>query len=312
MSHPHSLAETTHPPTSVLWRLAAAIWRQGARTRRCPETPRLEGRLALVTGGNAGVGFETSLGLARRGAHVVIAARREREGQAAAARVTSETGGTASFVPLDLADLSSAKTFGERLGRLLRGRGVDLVIANAGLWPRADGRSRQGHELAFATNVLGHHAVVDGLRRAGTLDRARIVVVTGDIYVMAREVSADFQFSGTAGGREAYCRSKLGNHWWAHELARRFPALEVVTVHPGVIASGLGGGAGAFGERLRHAMMISCELGAQTSLWAATQPGLAGKYLHNTLGRVTLRHDDTAMNHRAAAALWDTLEQLTA
>ncbi|MDP3500398.1 MAG: hypothetical protein Q8S33_08700 [Myxococcales bacterium] len=51
---------------------------------------------------------------------------------------------------------------------------------------------------------------------------------------------------------------------------------------------------------------------AGTPMTDALEPGLAGKYLHNTLGRVTLRHDDTAMNHRAAAALWDTLEQLTA
>jgi NAD(P)-dependent dehydrogenase (short-subunit alcohol dehydrogenase family) len=266
--------------------------------------------VAVVTGGNAGVGFETALGLGQRGAHVVIAARRRAEGLAAAERITAQCGSHASFVPLDLADLTSANSLAQGLGAVTRGRTVDVFVANAGLWPQRPDRSPQGHELAFATNVLGHHAAVRSLQRAGMLDRGRVVVVTGDLYVMAHEVTPDFEFEGLAGGRDAYCRSKLGNVWWAQELERRFPDLEVVTVHPGVVASGLGGAVGRTVAAVRARLLLSAEQGAQTSLWAATQPGVAGAYLHNTLGRVRLRDDDPAMNPDAAAALWQRLEQL--
>ena len=67
------------------------------------------------------------------------------------------------------------------------------------------------------------------------------VIVVGDIYILARGCSADYAYRGALGGQLAYCRSKLGNLWYARELARRHPSLRVHAVHPGVIATELGG-----------------------------------------------------------------------
>ncbi|MEW5737549.1 MAG: SDR family NAD(P)-dependent oxidoreductase [Myxococcota bacterium] len=303
------LSRHSTPSAAAVARMTAALWRQRVLTPRCPATPRLDGKLALVTGGNAGVGLETSLGLARRGADVVIAARREEEGRAAARRLEEETGRGACFLRVDLADLASVAAFTAALEDRFPRRSVDVLVANAGVWPRRYGTSAQGYELAFATNVLGH-LLLRRLQDAGKLERARVVLLTGDIYVLARDASADFVFAGPRGGQQAYCRSKLAIAWLAQELQRRFPSLEVVLVHPGVVASGLGGEVGVVGDAVKRWGLLDCEAGAQTPLIAATQPGVVGKYLHNTLGVVTLPADDPALQPAKAAALWGELERL--
>ncbi|MBL8921510.1 MAG: SDR family NAD(P)-dependent oxidoreductase [Myxococcaceae bacterium] len=304
---------TVQAPSSVSCRLFAALWRQQARTTPCPDTPRLDGALALVTGGNAGIGLETSLGLARRGAEVILCARREAEGEAAVAQLETQTGRQAFFVRLDLGDLPAVTTAVREVARRLPGRPVTHLVANAGLWPREYRTSPQGHELAFATNVLGHHLLLRGLSDVGALaTRARVVIVTGDIYVTVRDASEDFTFTGATGGQTAYCRSKLANAWQAFELARREPTLEVVLVHPGVVASGLGGSAGAAVDWAKRQMLIDTVTGAQTSLWAATQPVTSGAYLHNTLGLVSLPEGDPALQRGKAAACFDRIEALVA
>lgn len=298
------------PPVSSLRRGAAAFWRQRARSLRCPESARLDGRLALVTGGNAGIGFETSRGLARRGAEVVVACRSEAKAAEALAALSREPGlrAPARWLPLDLADLAGLGPALERLARETGRRPVDLLVLNAGLWPARFAVSPQGHEIAFATNVLGHFALVRALERRGALRTgARVVLVTGDIYVSARHCTPDFRYRGRAGGAEAYCRSKLGNLWLTRELARRRPELCAIAVHPGVVASNLVAGFGALKRRL----LLDCEAGAQTSLVAATHRALAsGSYLHNARGLMQLAPADPACDAHRAAALWETCEAL--
>jgi hypothetical protein len=110
---------------------------------------------------------------------------------------------------------------------------------------------------------------------------------------------------------QAYCRSKLGNLWIAAELARRCPELEVRTVHPGVVATNLGGGSGGAVGWLKRQIMIGPEQGAQMPLVCATQPGLdSGGYWHNVHGRMRLAPEDPARDAAAAAKLWDTCEAL--
>jgi NAD(P)-dependent dehydrogenase (short-subunit alcohol dehydrogenase family) len=279
-------------PPGSLRRSVAALWRQRARSLRCPESARLDGWLALVTGGNAGIGLETSRGLAKRGAEVIVACR-------------SEVKAPPRWLPLDLADLASVRAAADRLAHETAGRPIDVAIWNAGLWPERFSLSPQGHEIAFATNVLGHFALTRALELRGMLPAARVVVVTGDIYAGARACTPDFAYRGRVGGADAYRRAKLGNLWLARELARRRPALRVVAVHPGVVASNLVRGFDAWKRR----MFLDCEAGAQASLVAATRPELAtGSYLHNTGGLVRFAPDDPAEDAAGAAALWDVCE----
>jgi len=305
---------TTTPARAFPLRLARAIWRQRAYTPRCPDTPRLDGKLAVVTGGNAGIGLHVSAGLARRGADVVIAARNRETSSQACARIGAETKAAMHDVPLDLSDLASVASALEELARIASGRRVDVLVANAGIWPQAYSTSAQGHEIAFATNTLGHHALVRGaMERALLSKHARVVVVTGDIYIRQRECTSDFRYEGRGGGALAYSRSKLGNLWFAAELQRRFPQLEVCSVHPGVIASNLGANGGelpAIAAYMRGMAMLDCDEGAETPLWCATQPIARGAYYHNTLGRISHPPDDPAADSAKAAALWERLEAL--
>lgn len=303
-------ARTTRAASFLPRRLLGSIWRQKSRSVRCPDAPRLDGKLALVTGGNAGIGVEIARGLARRGAEVVIAARNAATAGAARDAITKETGAEVHVVPLDLSDLASVASATDAVGKLLGDRRIDVLVANAGLWPQRHALSAQGHEIAFATNTLGHHALVRRLLDRGSLRAAsRVVVVTGDIYVRARECTSDFRYEGRRGGAMAYSRSKLGNLWFAFELQRRHPDLEVCAVHPGVIASGLGGQ-----ERpsfVVATIMLDCVGGAQAPLWCATQPIEKGAYYHNTHGKMVLPEADPAADAEAARALYARLEELS-
>lgn len=291
--------------------MVRCVFRQKALNPVCPDTPRLDGKLALVTGGNAGIGIEISRGLAKRGASVLIAARNVAASERACAEIAAQTGASVQQLKLDLSDLDSVVAATLRLEELAAGRPIDLLVANAGVIPQAYSTSAQGHELAFATNTLGHHCLVRRLLDRRLLaEHARVVIVTGDIYIRADACTPDFRYDGS--GVMAYCRSKLGNIWFGTELQAHHPELETVIVHPGVIFTGLTRPEG-FAATMQRLMLLDLEAGAQTTLWCATQPGLGrAEYWHNTMGRMLLQDDDPAADRAAAKRLWGTLEELTA
>jgi NAD(P)-dependent dehydrogenase (short-subunit alcohol dehydrogenase family) len=298
----------TKAPKSNVIRLFKAMWRQAAYTPRCPDTPRLDGKLALVTGGNRGIGYETSKGLALRGADVIILARSVENGEAAVQRIGSEIGYEVSYQHLDLADLDSVVRAIDEFTARWVSRKIDIFVANAGIWPQKPSLSAQGYEIAFATNVLGHHLLIRRLlARSRFVPDARLLMLTGDIYVFANDCTPDYIYENRFSAGQTYNRSKLGNLWLVHEYARRNRHLQTFAVHPGVIASGLGGQT----EGKADAMSISTELGAQTSLICATQPGLiSGAYYHNTMGRVILPDADLAADACRASEFWELLDNL--
>jgi retinol dehydrogenase-12 len=304
---------TTHASTTVPIRLVRAIFGQSSRTPKCPETPRLEGKIAVVTGGNAGIGLEISHGLAKRGAEVIIAARNSATAAEACTSIAAQTGAKLDHVPLDLADLTSVIAAADALRNILSGRRVDILVANAGIWPSKYAKTAQGHEIAFGVNTLGHHVLITRMLARGLVaENARIVLLTGDIYIRAKKCTSDFTYETSGGGALAYCRSKLGNLWFGAELQRRHPNLETCIVHPGVVDSGLSGESSAFGAWMKRVMMIDTEAGAQTPLWCATQANVRrGAYYHNTMGRLLLSERDPAADAEGAARLWARLEDLS-
>jgi NAD(P)-dependent dehydrogenase (short-subunit alcohol dehydrogenase family) len=300
-----------HAPPSPLRRMLGAGFGQARRTPRCPDMPRLDGRLALVTGATGGIGLEIARGLARRGAALVLPSRNPDKGARVAAALRGEASAEVDLVELDLEDLGAVRGAAEAIARVAAGRRLDFLVENAGVWPQRYAETRQGFEIAFGVNVLAHFALRRALALAGVLRGGRVVMLTGDIYSLAADCTPDFRGSGPLGGMRAYCRSKLGNLWIGAELARRVPELEVRVVHPGVVATGLGGDFGALGARIRRLLMIPPELGAQLPLLCATQPGLeSGGYWHNVHGRMRLAPGDPARDSAAAARLWATCEAL--
>ncbi len=193
----------------------------------------------LVTGGNSGIGFECARELGRAGWHVVIASRNRDVSAEALRRIASESGADAvSELGLDLGSIDSVRRFATEFGaRPLRFR---ALVCNAGLQVRqGPQRSRDGFELTFAVNHLGHFLLVNLLlARLLANAPARIVVVASGVHDpklrtgMPKADIADLETLAATGGprkdtfdgRLAYVNSKLCNLWFAYELARRLEA----------------------------------------------------------------------------------------
>lgn len=306
----------THVGTNPSIRQGRCVSKQRQQSLRCPEAPRLDGRLALITGANAGIGFATASGLLDRGATVLLAGRDEAKLERAAERLAEAEGSAPErllTVTVDLADLDAVEAAVARLPARLDGRRVDILVENAAVLPQRPDRTAQGYELAFGTNVLGHFALRRGLQQEDLLyPEARVIVVTADSYILEQDCTADYRPVGAEGGKRAYYRSKLGNLWIGRELARRHPELQVYCVHPGVVSTGLVGLSG-FGALFALRSLLEPEAGAQMALICATQPGLeSGAYYHNIHGQVVLAAQDPGSNDEGAGRLWEACEAILA
>jgi len=308
-----SILKETQPPANTWARVARCSIGQQRKTRRCPPTPRLDGKRTLVTGGTNGIGVEIARGLLARGADVVLPCRDLQKGSRVREELRRDAGATAriDLVPLDLADLDSVRQAAREIAAMTAR--IDVLVENAGVMERVPSLTPQGHERTFGINVLGHFVLRRQLLEAGLLPEARVVVLTGDIYVLQSDCTPDYWWRGAWGGLMAYCRSKLGNLWVAAELQKRHPELTVVVAHPGAIATDLGGKSGAIGTWFKRTFMLDAERGAQTPLICATQDDVRrGGYYHNVFGLVRLREQDAARNLIAAANLWALCERLAA
>ena len=294
-------------------RMVGCFSGQKNAVRWCPDVPLLEGKTALVTGPTSGIGRATVEGLLTRGAHVVLAGRSCMKLRALITSLEAEGYDRQRFTPMlcDLGDLDSVAVAVQEINKIFRRKSLDVLIENAGIMPTKYAETRQGHEISFGTNVLGHFALRAGLLRGCLSEKARVIVLTGDIYIFSKTCSTDFRWYTPLGGVSAYNRSKLGNFWVARELQRRYPRLNVFVVHPGVVATNLGAG-GAVTQAMKRRLFIDPVAGAQTSLICATQPDLAhGSYYHNVFGEAELTNADPAMNDWEARQFWNTCARLS-
>ena len=206
--------------------------------------PDQSGRVALVTGANSGIGFETALQLARRGAHVLMACRNRERGERALARIQAScSSANVELLPLDLADLEQVSAAVAAV--VSRFQRLDLLICNAGVMVPPEGRTAQGHELQFGVNHLGHFALSLGLLPLLlATSQARVVVVSSGAAAFGRMVFNDLNFERrTYQPWAAYGQSKLANLLFVRglhqSLQQRSRSLVVAAAHPGVCATEL-------------------------------------------------------------------------
>jgi len=201
------------------------------------EVPSQEGRVFVVTGGNGGIGYHTARVLAARGARVVMACRRPKAGEEAAARIRQSTPEAQLEVePLDLADLSSVEAASGRIARRLSR--LDCLVNNAGIMSVPRSLTVDGWERQLATNHLGHFALTARLLpRLLASPVPRVVTVTSETYRVGRLDFSDLQGEGRYRPWRAYAASKLANLLFALELHRRACAagspLLSLAAHPG-------------------------------------------------------------------------------
>jgi retinol dehydrogenase-12 len=250
----------------------------------------LSGRTFLVTGGNTGIGLATARTLAKRGGRVHLACRSEQKGQAAAAALAAEAGSDqVRFLQLDLADLASARASAQAF--LALGEPLHVLINNAGVAGRR-ALTKDGFELMFGVNHLGHFAFTIALLDCLTSSKARIVNVASDAHYSAKGVNFDQLRRPARGitGMNEYAVSKLCNVLFTQELARRLAGTGVTSysLHPGVVASDIWRRVPWPVRPLMTRRMLTVDQGAQTSLYCATSPELAdvsGRYYDNCAER---------------------------
>jgi NAD(P)-dependent dehydrogenase (short-subunit alcohol dehydrogenase family) len=242
----------------------------------------LSGKLAIVTGGYSGIGREAVRALVDAGAHVIVPARRPDTAREELAGIDG-----VEVDELDLADLASVEAFAERF--LASGRGIDLIITNAGVMAAPETRVGPGWELQFATNHLGHFALVNRLWPAIVKGgSSRVVALSSSGHKRSGIRWDDVQFEHGYDKWEAYGQAKTANALFALQLDA-FGAEEGVrafSVHPGGILTPLQrhlpreemmalGWVDADGKLLVSGFK-SPEQGAATEVWAATSPSLDG------------------------------------
>lgn len=290
--------------------------------------PAQHGRSAVVTG-TGGIGFETALALARAGADVVLAGRNPDKGAVAVAAIQAAApGATVRFRILDLADLASIADFAERLGRE-QGH-LDILVNNAGVMaPPGRRETRDGFELQFGTNHLGHFALTGHMLPLLRRGREPRVVTVSSIAARGGAIAFDdLQAKRAYKPFPAYAQSKLACLMFALELSRRSQAanwgIDSLAAHPGVSRTDLivnGAGRGSLNGWVRRYLWFLFQpawQGALPSLYAATDPAArnGGYYGPNRLaGTRGYPIEETppqqALDPAAAARLWETSRVLT-
>jgi len=268
----------------------------------------------LITGANTGIGRVTAETLARSGAHVMIAGRSKEKTDPVVRCITDEKKGSAEFLPLDLGDLDSVRACCKTL--LDRGEPIDVLIANAGL-AGARRTTKQGFEMTFGTNHLGHFLLVTQLlplvRKAAA--PSRIVVVSSKAHFRPKEIDwkALRETTKTVSGFPEYGVSKLCNVLFVKELARGRAGKGVhsYALHPGVVASDVWRKVPWPFRSLMKLRMKTTEEGAQTSLYCATSPEVAehdGRYYDDCKEVPCSRLAD---DPELAKTLWQKSEEWT-
>ncbi|XP_056914410.1 retinol dehydrogenase 12 isoform X1 [Takifugu flavidus] len=207
----------------------------------CQSAATLNGKTVLITGANTGIGKETALDLARRGARVIMACRDVDKGEEAAAGIRGAYPPALVEVrELDLADTCSIRAFAETLLREINQ--LHVLINNAGVMMCPYTKTVDGFEMHIGVNHLGHflltHLLIGLLKRSAP---ARIVVVSSLAHNFGWIRFHDLHSQGSYNSGLAYCQSKLANVLFARELARRLRGTEVTvnSVHPGTVNSDL-------------------------------------------------------------------------
>jgi NAD(P)-dependent dehydrogenase (short-subunit alcohol dehydrogenase family) len=296
------------------------------------DMPALDGKLAVITGANSGLGLETTRALASRGAKVIMACRSQAKAESAIAELVES--GVArerlEFRACDLASLASIHSFAE--GVRSEHERIDLLINNAGVMALPYRRTADGFEMQLGTNHLGHFALT-GLLLGPLLATAgaRVVTVSSVAHQIGWIRFDDLQSTRRYKKWLAYGQSKLANLLFTFELQRRLDArrreLLALAAHPGYADTNLQSvgpqmSGSRLGERItalgNRTLAQSAQMGALPTLYAATVEGLGGGEFYGPDGMRGMkgyprrvRAADRAYDRDTARRLWKRSVALT-
>ncbi|MFQ5978491.1 MAG: oxidoreductase [Candidatus Heimdallarchaeota archaeon] len=296
------------------------------------DIPDLTGKTTIVTGANSGTGFQASKVLASKGTTVIMACRSLEKGAEAARTIQEEhPNASTKVMELDLADLSSVRSFAEEFKQNYAS--LELLLNNAGVMQTPARRTADGFELQFGTNHLGHFALT-GLLLEPLLQakEARVVTMSSAAHSQGKIHFDNINLEKKYGRTKAYAQSKLANLLFAYELQRKFESKATsaisVGVHPGYTATNLqSAGPGMEGGRRHWARLYwisnkifaqGIEMGALPLLCAATDSAIeGGDYIGPSRLRGWRGHPKKARSSKRsynledAEQLWELSEQMT-
>jgi len=292
--------------------------------------PDLAGKTALVTGANSGLGYYTCLELARKGAHVILAARNKEKGHAAVEKIRSELpNASLQFMKLDLANIETIKYFAGSLKEEYDK--LDILVNNAGVMAIPLLRTAQGFEMQFGTNHLGHFALTALLFSfMESTPGSRIVTVSSLMHKIGKINFDDLNWEKSYSKWPAYGQSKLANLLFTLELDRRIKEsgkqVKAMTSHPGYASTNLqtrggemeGSKMNVLMNKLMNKLMAQpAWKGALPSLYAATceKAGSGKFYGPSGLGAVRGYPREEKINPKftdpeIAKRLWEESEKM--
>ncbi|TFY81395.1 hypothetical protein EWM64_g2622 [Hericium alpestre] len=288
------------------------------------DVPDLSGKIIIVTGGNTGLGKETIKVLLQHNATVYLAARSPSKAKAAIDELRDVTGKEALFLQLDLSDLKSVKESARQF--LEKEKKLDVLLNNAGvMMSPIEQLTKDGYDLQFGTNVLGHFYFTKLLlplllSTAKTTGEARVVTLSSGAGLMVDEIDfntlKDSPARKNLGTTKLYMQSKLGNMVVSLELARRYADQGIIStsINPGTLKSDLARHVHSLIYKLiLKIISYPVPMGTLSSLYAATHPdgkSLNGKYLKPWAREGEL--SKTATDPELGKELWTWMEEQVA
>jgi NAD(P)-dependent dehydrogenase (short-subunit alcohol dehydrogenase family) len=291
------------------------------------QIPDQTSRTFIVTGANSGLGYETTRQLALRGAHVIMTARNETKGQDALAKLKDgQPGASLELRRLDLSDLDSVRALAE--GVIADRVQVDVLINNAGIMMPPRSLTKQGFELQFGTNHLGHFALTGLLLDTLAKGRdPRVVTVSSGLHRRGSIHFDDLTGARSYSPTEFYSQSKFANVLFGLELDRRLRAsgseVRSILAHPGYSATNLqsSGPTGLLNLLMKISNPIMAQhvsMGALDQLYAATDPNAEGgqfigpdRLAENRGHPKVVQPVGSAKDPETARRLWEVSEELT-
>lgn len=285
---------------------------------RCYSKRRLDNKVAIITGSNTGIGYQTALDFARRGAKVILACRDTKKAEKAAKQIQDVTGNQNVQVEyIDLADLETVRAFAKKMNSELDK--LDILVNNAGIMFCPNWRTKQGFEMQFGVNHLGHflltNLLLDLVKKA---DKARIINVSSRAHYDLRINWDDINWEKSYNTIRAYCQSKTANILFTKELARRLEGtgISVLSLHPGAVITEL---TRYTGESLFflipylwdilypviRVILKTAEEGAQTTIYCAVDENIVqynGCYMSDCKPK---KPSEEARSQENATKLWD-------
>ncbi|XP_026147615.1 retinol dehydrogenase 12, like isoform X1 [Mastacembelus armatus] len=240
---------------------------------------RLDGKTVVITGANTGIGKETAIDLAKRGAKVIIACRDMEKAEAAVKDVIESSGNeNVLCMKLDLADSRSIKEFADAINK--GEPKLNILINNAGVMVCPYGKTADGFEMQIGVNHLGHflltHLLIDLIKRSAP---ARIINVSSMAHSWGSINLEDINSENGYDKNKAYAQSKLANILFTSSLAKRLEGTGVTaySLHPGVVQTDLWrhlNGPQQFFMKIISPFTKNSVQGAQTTIYCAVEPSL--------------------------------------